>query len=1419
MSKLSTNYKLLSLALAGWVLSGCGEDFKDVSCGENEAQTSDGASCVVIPEPPPLVCAAPLVPNADGDACEAPVVVGAPDPVRIAAANEAVLYYNRPDGQYDGWVLHLWNDAPCPDSVVNVTEWPAGEGVEGIDPNYGGYFVIPLLDGYSSCMNFIVHDADGNKDLSDQDLQLNLTGERMAWTLSGVQDVFEQPLIGSEGIALDGAGLHWVTANEFIWDQDLSNVAQVRLYFSADGDMTYVPGSSVGDEEFIELTAGATLSAEASIAPTQTGWDVLSSSMEMADVKSMLKNQLIAVAYDANDAVVAATRVQMAKALDNVYTSGDNDADEATLGLTYSDTGITAAVWAPTAQSVGLQVFNAAKELQTTVAMTEDTATGVWSTTVDNANDRMFYRYELSVYHPVSAALVTLESTDPYSVSVATNGRYSQMVNLDDDDTKPDGWDSHTIPTVAYPEDSVIYEGHVRDFSVRDESVSVANRGKYMAFTETDAAPMKHLQTLQEAGLTHFHILPANDIASVDEDESTRVNLTDTVGDLCAVRTDAPVCGVADDAATLLSVLEGYDPASDDAQALVSSMRGLDSFNWGYDPHHFNAPEGSYATDPDGIARIKEMRAMNQALHSIGLRVIMDNVYNHTNASGVGINSVLDKTVPGYYHRYNQTSGNIERSTCCDNTATENRMMAKFIEDSMVVWAQQYKFDGFRFDLMGHLTKESVLAARTAVEAIDPDTYFYGEGWDFGEVAGDRLFEQARQDNMAGTEIGTFNDRIREAVRGGALFNNNSDEGTLNVMDTLKVTMAGTLADYNFVDRSDRDSVGATVNAYAEDPADIINYVSVHDNETLWDQFQYALPADISLENRVRAHNVALAIPMLSQGIPFFHMGADLLRSKSMDRNSFDSGDWFNYIDFTKQTNNWDVGIPLHGENGAQLDNIRALQGEATRAPGATDIEFATSVFQEFMQIRGSSRLFRLTTGDDINARVGFHTVGASQTGGVIVMSIDDGTGLTDLDPMHDAAVVMVNGTSSEQSVTVATAAGFTLHPMQVDSADSAVTAAEFTAGTDEGTFTIPAYSVAVFVKEQGDAQGAGLSAFATSGEPDLSPFVVPVFLRGVNADWDATTEFSYDGDNLYSVAVVLEADVEQSFKIADADYSAVNFGAADADSATVDEGVAELLVATNDNLSFTPTVAGTFIFTVDATDTAAPTLTITNEEPFAGNTVYVRGSMNEWAATDAMTYDGQGIYFFEMDVMGAGDVTFKLADAEYTDVNFGSNGTAASVGDYIALESPGNDIVVNIAAAGSYVFTLDASDLSAPTVSVFEAGMYGDTDLYIRGNFNAWGAEAGEEMTFDGSFTYSKELDLTAGDLIFKVADATWDIANKGAGADVSILQLDTRLRLETTPTGGDITLSIPENGIYVFELKGPDTENPSVRVSAKGE
>ncbi|MFT5674262.1 MAG: pullulanase, partial [Paraglaciecola sp.] len=548
------------------------------------------------------------------------------------------------------------------------------------------------------------------------------------------------------------------------------------------------------------------------------------------------------------------------------------------------------------------------------------------------------------------------------------------------------------------------------------------------------------------------------------------------------------------------------------------------------------------------------------------------------------------------------------------------------------------------------------------------------------------------------------------------------------------------------------------------------------------------------------------------QGIPFFHMGADLLRSKSMDRNTFDSGDWYNYLDFTKQTNNWGVGVPLLGENGEKIDQIRTALADVGRAPTATDVDFASSVFVELLQIRSTSKLFRLNTSEDIQARLGFHTVGGSQTGGVIVMSIDDGIGLVDLDPANDAVVVMINATNSEQAHTVSTAAGFELHSVHANSVDVSVQSAAFTAGTDEGTFTVPAYTVAVFVKPQGAEQGIGLSAFGTTGDPDVEPYSTTIFLRGSMNDWadPPTQSFNYEGDSIYSIAVGLTADTEYFFKVADADWAAVNFGADVPENAVVTQGEAKVLVAGGENLSFTPTANGTYIFDVDASDSAAPVLTVRNEEPFQGTPVYLRGAMNEWGITDQMTYDGDGIYFVEVALV-AGDYAFKVASEDWATVDYGL-GADVTVGSYFNAVVAGDNITTSIASDGNYVFTIDATDIISPTVSIFEAGMYGETEVFVRGSYNGWGAD--EAMVFDGSFTYSQTLELDAGELAFKVADADWATINKGASTDGNILTFGQRLKTETN-SGGDLILEVPEAGMYLFELKGPDAEFPTVTVT----
>lgn len=1371
--------------------------------------------------PAALECDSPQTPNATGDACVMPA------PVISAQPNEAVIFYNRPDAEYDGWVLHLWNNDACPDTVVNPTTWPDGPSVAGVDPNYGGYFIIPLLEGHSNCMNFIVHDAEGVKDISQQDQIMDLTGQRMLWTLSGVNETFTEPTI-EVPVSLNGAAAHWVNPTTVVWNIDPNVATDVRLYHSLQGALTLTDdgiitdsGNSTGngsdtneDNGFVSLSAGEAQDDPAAIQINQPSWQAFNLSLDAEQMTAMIRSQLIAVAHDDEGDVVAATRVQMPRLLDALFTQGDNDADEQRYGIYYDDESIHVATWAPTAQNVSLNIYDEDKSLISTETMTYHAETGAWSATLNEDMDEYFYRFAVTLYHPVSGNVNTIEVTDPYSVSVSTNGRYSQFIDLNDDNVKPAGWDTHEIPTIAALEDAVIYEGHIRDFSTLDPTVEPAHRGKYMAFTDTDSVPMQHLQKLVDAGLNYFHVLPANDIASIDENEDTRVNLDDKVSDLCEVNPGAAICGNHDASDTLLNVFESFDPQSEDAQQLASDMRNFDSFNWGYDPHHFNTPDGSYASDADGSTRIKEMRAMIMGLHDIGLRVALDVVYNHTNASGVSINSVLDKMVPGYYHRYNAVTGDIERSTCCENTATEHRMMEKFMIDSLAMWAEHYKYDAFRFDLMGHVPKSSVLAARDAVQAIDPDNYFYGEGWDFGEVAGDRLFEQATQKNMANTEVGTFNDQIREAVRGAAIFSGNTSTGTLNVQDKIRMSLAGTLTDYELMNANNAFVKSSTLGGYAGDPADIINYVSKHDNETLWDQLNYTLPADISIDNRVRAQNISMGIPMLSQGIPFLQLGGDFLRSKSMDRNSFDGGDWFNRVDFSLQSTNWNIGLPSRQENNARYDEIVAILADENRTPSVSHVQFAAAVFEEILRMRSSSKLFRLNTTQDISDRVGFHNVGADQQGGLIVMSIDDGAGLDDLDPLHDALVLMINATDEAITHSIPTAAGFSLHPIQMNSVDAVIQNAQFTENGDNGEFTVPAYSLAVFVKNQGSEQGTGLSPLATVGSPDTAPYGdTTVYVRGTMNEWSTNDAMNYLGEGRYQVNLTLDADTSYEFKVASEDWSTVNFGGNDGAStvelSTFDMTSEFSLVHNGANLMFTPAEAGNYLFIFDASNTDETTLTIRTEEPYPGNTVLLRGTMNGWGETDPFEYIGAGKYEISVNLT-AGDYEFKVATADWSTVNLGSD-SALTVSSTVSLTHNGANIGLSIPSDGDYVFVFDASNTDNTAISVHQAGMFGDEVVFVRGTMNGWSTE--NPMVFDGSHVYTAILTLEPGNYEFKFGSENWDVVDLGAGQNGNQLGFSDALLL--APSGGDIGFSITEAGNYQFMLRGPSTTTPEASIS----
>jgi len=827
-----------------------------------------------------------------------------------------------------------------------------------------------------------------------------------------------------------------------------------------------------------------------------------------ATVKQWLKHPVFVQATNQPKSKISF--VQTGEVLDALYTKADNDANEeqhlgATLITANAHTKVQFKLWAPTAKQVTVKLFNQEKTPLKTKSLTlvEDENTGIWhgsidSITVGDTLDEKYYQYQIDVYHPATQRYEQITTTDPYSLSLSTNSQYSQIVDLSKASTQPKGWNSQQNVTLNKPEDAILYEVHIRDFSATDKALSSPSyRGKYKAFTEQNSDGIKHIKRLKKAGLNHIHLLPAFDIGTVNEAPEQSIDLTSTLTKVCQVAPKVSLCQSplteTQYQQSLGDILSNYDVASVDVQALVTELKTFDSYNWGYDPFHYTVPEGSYATNADGTARIIEFREMVQNLHNLGFRVIMDVVYNHTHQARMKRTAVLDKIVPNYYQRLHPITGNIEQSTCCDNTATERTMMAKLMTDSLVVWARDYKVDGFRFDLMGHQPKEAMLNAREAVRKIDPDTYFYGEGWNFGEVANNSQFVQASQLELAGSEIGTFSDRLRDAIRGSG-FNVSGQEirtnqgignglltkpNELNLtngsntphyylsMDQARIGLAGNLKHFPLTDRNGQQVTGEQIpygdqpTGYALDPADTINYVSKHDNQTLWDNNQYRNAFDLTTAERVRLHNQSLSFALLAQGIPFIHMGSELLRSKSFLRDSYDYSDWFNRVDFSKQDNFYNVGLPPAEKDQVNwpliASVIKSNQGRDQVTP--QDIQFASDVFAEFMSIRSQSDFFNLGTADEIINQVSFLNTGKKQQLGIIAMRITQSKPVIN----HQIAEFMVifNTSPKEQYFASSLAQGYQLHPVQAKGVDNVTKKSK---ATSQG-FSIPAFTTAVFIK------------------------------------------------------------------------------------------------------------------------------------------------------------------------------------------------------------------------------------------------------------------------------------------------------------------------------------------------------------------
>ncbi|SEO14381.1 pullulanase, type I [Paenibacillus sophorae] len=581
------------------------------------------------------------------------------------------------------------------------------------------------------------------------------------------------------------------------------------------------------------------------------------------------------------------------------------------LGLSYTPESSIFKVWAPTAFAVSLVLYNSGGEEIGNAEGSEDARLsymlrrdgGVWQVKVAGDLKGKFYMYRV-----VYADGMIREAADPYSRAVSANGLRSAIIDMRD--TDPDGWDQDVSPTLQHPVDAVLYELHVRDFSIH-ESSGISGKGKYKAFTETDLRDSEGntlgIDHLSELGITHVHLLPVFDFQTVDE----------------------------------LQIKDGFP--------------GESNYNWGYDPQHYNAPEGSYSTNAaDPAARVREFKEMVQALHQRGISVVMDVVYNHTYSVDGG---PFEAFVPGYFYRHDYAGRLSNGSGVGNELATERPMVRKFIKDSLRHWAAEYHIDGFRFDLMGLI---DTVTMREVVEElrleVNSNLIFYGEPWTGGDSP---LVSKTLKGAQRGKGYAVFNDNFRSAIKGDS-------DGWGRGFVTGELGKEGAVA---------AGIIGA-VHDFTDSPAETVNYVTAHDNLNLWDKLlatqglrqdarlpdldngrlknggsleeavanadpYVGITEEILLENEtVRRSLLAVGIVLTSQGIPFLHAGDELLRSKYGDHNSYRSGDAINAIRWSNKAR----FLPVF----QYYKNLIALRRNhpAFRLHGRQEIERSLEIFR-----------------------------------------------------------------------------------------------------------------------------------------------------------------------------------------------------------------------------------------------------------------------------------------------------------------------------------------------------------------------------------------------------------------------------------------------------------------------------------------
>ncbi|KAA0766677.1 type I pullulanase [Bacillus sp. SH5-2] len=703
--------------------------------------------------------------------------------VSNSKTTEVIIHYKEQSGNTKDWNLWIWGE--------NAN----GKSYEFTGEDEFGKYAKMNIDGDYNRVGFIIRTNEWEKDGGDRWIENIKDGRAEVWILSGDEKVYNSK--PSSDLSIQKATID--SFNEI--------TVTTNVPFNIKERKIDIEGIKIKNISPYDINSGNVTNKVKIITE------------QKIDLKQTYKVKIENLATTNTEI----GKVIRSKEFDNLFYYGGND-----LGNIYTPQHTKFRVWAPTASEAKLVTYKKWNDKIGTEINMQQGEKGTWKAELKGNQKGLFYTYKVKIGDKWT------EAVDPYARAASVNGDKGAVVDLEE--TNPKKWKENKKPKFKNPEDTIIYELHVRDLSIQPES-GIKHKGKYLGVTEKGTRGPEGVKTgldhMKDLGVTHVQLLPIFDYASVNEESLNEPQ-----------------------------------------------------YNWGYDPKNFNVPEGSYSTNPyEPTVRITELKQMIQTLHDNNLRVVMDVVYNHMYSA---TESNFHKLVPGYYYRYNEDGTFANGTGVGNDTASERKMMRKFMVDSVAYWAKEYNLDGFRFDLMGIHDYETMNEIRKAVNQIDPSIILHGEGWDLNTpLAAELKANQKNAEKMKG--IAHFNDNIRDGLKGSVFEEkeNGFVNGKENMEDRIKKGITAGI-DYD------------TNTSTYQDPEQVLTYVEAHDNHTLWDKLELTNPGD-SEEVRKQMHKLSSSILLTSQGIPFLHAGQEFMRTKYGDHNSYKSPDSINQMDWLRR--------------------------------------------------------------------------------------------------------------------------------------------------------------------------------------------------------------------------------------------------------------------------------------------------------------------------------------------------------------------------------------------------------------------------------------------------------------------------------------------------------------------------------------